>query len=324
MIKVDACNDMKTARALWQRHWPSNCLFDLWPVRSCFQSHFRYDPHFLVASRGNRICGLLALSWIDEEHCFGHFPGEIWHGKTWLEQNKIVAADAEAVGALMDHIPPGTHLRYLCRDGRMDFGNRAREDETGYLFYPSHYGYDIDNYWNAFNGKSRKKIRREMESLEEGGVTFRHDRLGDLDMMFRLNVERYQSGSYFADARFLQSFQDLAAWLHANDMLRITTVLIGGKVAAVDMGAVWNDTYTVLAGGTDADFTGVAKLINLHHLKWACERRMRVVDFLCGDFNWKQRFHLTPRSLYQIWTPPALETWHATPVWSSRFAACAV
>ncbi len=66
------------------------------------------------------------------------------------------------------------------------------------------------------------------------------------------------------------------------------------------MGAVWNNTYTVLAGGTHRDFRGVAKLINFHHLDWACENRLDSVDFLCGDFGWKRRFHLTARPLYKI------------------------
>jgi CelD/BcsL family acetyltransferase involved in cellulose biosynthesis len=68
----------------------------------------------------------------------------------------------------------------------------------------------------------------------------------------------------------------------------------------VDMGAVWNSTYTVLAGGTHPDFPGVAKLINLHHMEWACHQELGEVDFLCGEFNWKQRFHLMPRPLYKI------------------------
>lgn len=71
-------------------------------------------------------------------------------------------------------------------------------------------------------------------------------------------------------------------------------------MAAVDIGAVWNGIYTVVAGGACSDFPGVAKLINFHHLEWACGQQLREVDFLCGEFNWKNRFHLTPRPLYQM------------------------
>ena len=47
---------------------------------------------------------MLALSWIDEEHCFGHFPGELWQGKTWLEQNRILADNDEVFSNLLCHI----------------------------------------------------------------------------------------------------------------------------------------------------------------------------------------------------------------------------
>ena len=56
----------------------------------------------------------------------------------------------------------------------------------------------------------------------------------------------------------------------------------------------------MLAGGTNHEFPGVAKLINFHHLEIACHQRFDSVDFLCGDFGWKRRFRLVARPLYQI------------------------
>ena len=89
------------------------------------------------------------------------------------------------------------------------------------------------------------------------------------------------------------------------------------------MGALWKGTYTVLAGGTDADFPGVAKLINLHHVEWACLQRLTMVDFLCGNFNWKEGFHLTPRRLYQIIEPRAVDMQRESQLWNQP-AACAL
>jgi hypothetical protein len=323
MLKVDVCNDLEKAEGLWRRYWPQNCLFDLWPVRACFQDQYHNEPHFIVASRGRRVRGLLALSRIEETQCYGHFPGELWQGKTWLEQNKIVAANPATARSLLDHMPAGTRLRYLDCDDRLGITPWAALDETGYLFYPRQFNNSFDAYWGAFSGKSRKKIRGEINRLTAGGVAFRYDRPADVDWMLRLNLERYGHLSYFNDVRFLRAFEKLAAWLLANDLLRVTTVLIGGRIAAVDMGAVWNNTYTVLAGGTHADFPGVAKLINLHHLEWACAQEISVVDFLCGEFNWKDRFHLTPRRLYQMWQPQIRKSQHAPIIWN-RPAAFAV
>ena len=145
-----------------------------------------------------------------------------------------------------------------------------------------------------FSGKSRKKLARELGPIEARGVTYRFDHYPDTEKLFQLNRDSFQEKSYFYDERFLRSFEALAAWLKDEGMLRITTLLIGGEVAAVDMGAVWNSQYTVLAGGTNAEFPGVAKIINFQHLKWACEQKFSRVDFLCGDFGWKGRFHLEP------------------------------
>jgi hypothetical protein len=40
-------------------------------------------------------------------------------------------------------------------------------------------------------------------------------------------------------------------------------------------------------------------------MQWACSERLNQVDFLCGDFNWKKLFHLTPRPLYLLGNPKA-------------------
>lgn len=318
MLKVTVCQDLEKAQMLWQRHWPQHCLFDLWPVRACFQDQFNHPPHFLVAAQGDKFRGLLALSWIDEQNYFGHFPGELWQGKTWLEQNKIIAADSRVARALLAHAPWETRIRYLNPSDHLHTEPEIAVDEVGYLFFPQQYDYCFETYRRSFAGKTRKKMRAELERLKARGVTYRYDHWPDMDEMIRLNLVRYQDLSYFSDARFLRAFENLAAWLRANQLLRITTVLVGGKVAAVDMGAVWNTTYAVLAGGTHADFAGIAKLINLHHLEWACAQRLQMVDFLCGEFNWKERFHLAARPLYTIQKTRNLESWPPEPAFNGR------
>jgi CelD/BcsL family acetyltransferase involved in cellulose biosynthesis len=109
--------------------------------------------------------------------------------------------------------------------------------------------------------------------------------------------------SYFYDRRFFNAFVDLIAFLDQNNLLRLTSVTVGGRLAAVDVGALWKNSYTILAGGTNPDFPGIAKLINFHHIEWACRQRLAAVDFLCGDFNWKSRLRLQPRPLYKICSP---------------------
>ncbi|MDY7010248.1 MAG: GNAT family N-acetyltransferase [Planctomycetota bacterium] len=239
----------------------------------------------------------MPLSRIDEYGYYGYFPGETWSGETWLEQNRIPADSARTRYELLAHCPDETRLRYLTEDS-VKFLDAVAVDETGYLFYPEEFGFSMEGYWQTFSGKSRKRLGLELARWDEAGLEYRFGRLADVEWMFQTNIESFGERSYFHDERFLRAFEDLLRLLDARGQLRITSAMVLGRLAAVDVGVVDEGRYTVLAGGTDPEFTGIAKAINLHHMEWACRCRLREVDFLCGDFGWKERFHLRPRALY--------------------------
>jgi len=297
MPRIRIISDLEKCRQIWQQVMPAESIADLWEVRDCFQRHFKHRPNFIVAEDSRGICGLLPLSWIEESQCYGYFPGEIWHGKTWLEKNRIYACGDTQLPDLLAHCCSPYHLRYLLpHDGRGD-GEMAI-DEIGYLFLPPHYDFEIQNYFKEFSRKSIKQILREVAAIEELGVSYRYDEIADFDLMIAMNISRFGADSYFYDCRFKEGFRRLANYLNQEGWLRFTTVLINGEPAAVDMGCLYRNVYTVVAGGTSSRFPGVAKLINLHHMQWACQQRLQQVDFLCGDFHWKKQFHLTSRPLF--------------------------
>ena len=298
-MRIDTVADLGHCQQLWQRLVPSRSLFDLWEVRACFQEQYGYRPRFLVAEDESGVHGLLALSEIEDHGYCGCFPGETWDGKTWLEQNRIIADTAEVRRQLLEACPAETYLRYLVVEE--DASEQICDvDEIGYLFHPAEYGHCYETYLQAFSGKSRKRLQRELADVTVRGVRYRYNDPRDIDRMFDLNLDAFGERSYFADERFLFAFRAMSQLLGNRQWLRITTVILDGVVAAIDMGAVYRDVYTVLAGGTDARFPGVAKLINLHHISRACQQRFCAIDFLCGDFGWKERFHLTARPLYQV------------------------
>jgi len=300
-VEILAFSDWDACRDIWREIVPQESLFDLWEVRECFARHYGREPLFLVASRTGETCGLLALARTDEPGGWGFFPGETWQGKTWLERNRIIADSPEVCRALIDRCPPQTHLRYLSQTA-LATGELAI-DEIGYLFVPAEWDNCAEKFWAAFSGKSRRRNRKEMDALINRGMEIRRDVLEDVEIMFELNLKSFGDYSYFADARFHNGFRDLTAWLAEQGRLGVTTILIEGAVAAVDVNAVYKNASTVLAGGTHPDFSGVAKLINHAHIEWACEQKFTEVDFLCGDFGWKERFHLTQRPLHQYRSP---------------------
>jgi len=284
---------------LWQENIPQQFISDLWEVRDCFNRHYGHRPHFVVAERSGRVRGLLPLSFNEETGGYTYFPGETWEGKTWLEQNRVVASSRRMLGDMLATLEHPYHLRYLRMDSNAT-GSIKDVDEIGYYFLPAQYGYELDRYFGEFSHKTAKRLRKELAAWETRNASWRYDNQGDFDAMIGMNLERYGESSYFHDGRFLDSFRSLRDLLHERGWLRTVTVSINGEAAAVDMASVYNGTMTLLAGGTNAAFPGVAKLINVHHMAWACEQKLSRVDFLCGDFNWKTLFHLTPVPLYVL------------------------
>ncbi len=305
MFDIRIVHDLDEGRELWHRVIPPEVISDLWEVRHCFQRHYQHPPFFIVADDGREIAGFLPLSRIEERHTLGYFPGETWSGKTWLEQNRVVAHDEAMLGAMLSRCHYPYQLRYLLPPTAPSW--RDVVDEVGYLFLPPSYQYDMDNYFQEFSHKSAKRIRKEVAAFDEQGASYRYDNPDDFEHLVNLNLSRFGENSYYYDARFRNGFRDLMRFLQEKGWLRITTVLMNGEPAAVDLGCIYRGVYTVLAGGTNGAYPGVAKVINLRHMEFACQEKLQQVDFLCGDFSWKSMFHLTPRPLYLMSNLPGKE-----------------
>ncbi len=298
MFKFSVLTELDKCQDIWENIIPKEVIFDLWEVRACFQQYFKRPPYFIVVEKNGNIHGLLPLSWIEESKTYGYFPGETWEGKTWLEQNRIYVACDEIRKELFEYFKGPYYLRYLLPNKNL--GDNYPVDEIGYLFIPPKYEHDIEKYFGEFSGKSRRRLKHELESFREQDINFRYNELADFDSLICLNISRFGNSSYFADKRFKDSFYSLMYLLNERGWLRITTILIKNEIAAVDMGSIYRGVYTLLAGGTNSNFPGIAKLINIHHMEWACQEKLKVVDFLCGDFHWKNQFHITPRPLYLV------------------------
>lgn len=301
MLRIRRFSDINECRTLWEKYTPQEVITDLWDVRECFHREFRRELLFLTAEEDGEHAGFLPLCIIPETESCGFFPGEAWHGKTWLEQNRLSVKNSNVLNSMLDYITSSItgryHIRYLVPDEQLH-GNT--EDETGYLFSPPLYGFSMDEYYKTFSGKSVKKIKKELSAFDGRNIEVRTGSLPDYEILADMNVSRFGHDSYFSSTPFRNGFRNLASWLDKKGMLRMTSVLIDGQYAAVDMGSIYKNVYTLLAGGTSADFPGVAKYINTLHMNYACGQKFSQADFLCGNFSWKTMFHLEPRPLYKV------------------------
>lgn len=297
-------SDLAVAERLWQERVPCETIFDLWEVRAAFHHQFR-RPFKLWYSADPAEGLFLPLSRVEERNVWCWFPGETWQGMTWLEQNRPMFGGLDRNG-LRALVGAELHLRYLLPP--LDTTENLPVDETGYLFHPADHQYRIEGWWRSFSHKRGKLIRREMERLASRGLEFSHDEDDSFNRMVAMNLERFGSDSYFHDPRFREGFRAMLQVLERTTRVRSTALYLDGRLAALDIGALFNGRYTLLAGATNANFPGAAKLINLHHLEYACRERLEEVDFLCGDSgcSWKPLFHLTPRPLYLLTTGAAV------------------
>ncbi|UCE24450.1 MAG: GNAT family N-acetyltransferase [Candidatus Zixiibacteriota bacterium] len=302
MYRVRTVTDIGECRELWQRLMPTELVSDLWEVRDCFHRHYNHPLHFIVAEESGAVKGFLPLSWNEETGQYNYFPGETWEGKTWLEQNRIIAGSEEILNTMLATLDGPYQLRYLRADDYWG-GTHERVDEIGYLFVPESYQYDMNRYFETFSHKTAKRLRKELTGWDSRALEWRYNQPEDFEILCQMNISRFGNLSYFHDLRFLESFRSLMHLLRERDWLRIVTIVVDGEPAAVDLGSLYNGMLTMLAGGTGAGFPGIAKLINVHHMTYACEHKLDSVDFLCGDFNWKTLFHLTPAPLYLIEGP---------------------
>jgi CelD/BcsL family acetyltransferase involved in cellulose biosynthesis len=121
----------------------------------------------------------------------------------------------------------------------------------------------------------------------------------DFDILVEMSLHQFGDRSFMAHHRFREGFRDAMKYLHQKKLLQMVTIEIDGKIAAVDLGALYKGIYTVFIGGTNPEFPGIAKYINMYHITNSFNRRFRKVDFLCGDFHWKKLWHLDPEPLYK-------------------------
>lgn len=195
MYKLKIVDDTEECACIWKKHWDAASIFDLWDVRNCFVESYKRDNVFVVLENDGGIEGVLPLSWMGESNFYSFFPGESWHGKTWLEQNKVFAVDNNVFQILIDNIPGPAHMRYMSANS-LYFNENLTFDESNYHLYLGEFDYSFDGYMQKFSSKSRKNLSKEVSKFYEMGAKLKYNNLNDIDSLFEMNLAAYGEGLY--------------------------------------------------------------------------------------------------------------------------------
>lgn len=287
---------------MWRLLIRPKSISDLWDFRLCFHRYFDHRPCFLLLEDRKGIAGMVPLSYVENMDLFVFFPGELWKDRTWTERTPIYAREPDFIQELLRSCPDRTHLRYMDIPEAIDLSGLT-VDEIGYVLYTHGLGPDLTRYRARFSNKKIKAILKEVRSYTEKAASFHLNRLEDFDRIVDMSVEYYGRDSYLHDSRFREGFRDIMYFFQQGGWLRMVSLEIQGETVAVDLGALWRGTYTVFLGGADRGFPGVAKVMNMYHIEFACGKGISKVDFLCGDFHWKKLWHLDPEPLFKFVGP---------------------
>ena len=302
MNRKRVISDPLACERLWKACIPAYSVSDQWEFRMCFQRHFNNQTCFLVLEDSKGISGMLPLSHIQHLDMKSFFPGEIWNNKTWIERTQIYAREPGICEELLSLCQDRTFLRYM-EISDENSSSQLELDEVGYVLYPTLLDYDMANFRQRFSNKKFKSILKTINTIMEMGGRFHVNRLEDFNLLVKMSIEKFGEESYLFDHRFRESFRDVMNYLRDKGWLRMISLELEGEIAAVDLGAVYNRTYTVFLGGVFSGLPGIAKVMNMHHIDYALQNRLFKLDFLCGDFHWKKLWHLDPEPLYKLITP---------------------
>lgn len=291
--------DISECEKLWKTFSSDKKISDMWEFKFCFHKYFNNVPHFIVHKKNGKVLGLLPLSYDNDQKLFKFFPGK----DEWIEKNSFFLNAKRSLKALIGMCPNNTKLSGIAEIP--SYKSMFENDDFTYSLFPAEFNFDLNNYFKLFKRKHVRNILRDIRKLNELKVEVIRNPESHKQMyetMRLWNVQTFGKNSYFEDERFVKAFGDVFDLFVSKNMLYMTAINVNGELAAIDLGCVYNNIMTVFVGGVNPKFRnkGIAKYINLEHIKYAFEHKLEKIEFLAFSFNWKEMWHLKKERLFKF------------------------
>lgn len=308
-------------KELWNEFTPKKSVFDLYEVRDSFYQAYNFDPYFLTIFRQkgeNRdVLGTLPL-WLNSDKLEkGDDAGAcdcgkyVWFGSNWPEDNLFFVKDPDFIPLLLTAAPENLELACIRPETEYEFLNTfpgyTPEEEKKYFLDLTNI-HSIDDYLCKLKKKKRYNLKRDRKRITALAPQILFNTPTHLEELFNLSIKRFREifpdepneHSAFEDERRKNVFRNLQK--NAGQyQTRLITTLINGKIEAVEFGMVFNKTYFALNAGADiSGYSGLGVFSNLLVIEDAIKLGCTKIDFLEGDNNWKESWHLSHYFQYQF------------------------
>jgi len=322
-LNLKIYSDFSEIKELWEEFSPDESVFDLWDVRYSFWEGYKFAPYFISLQRGKgrreEMLGILPLWFNTDEKDDGGgddanaSDGQkyVWFGSNWPEDNVFFCKNEELIPLLLIIAPKSLELACIRPKKEYEFLKElpglSNEEEQKYFLDLSHTS-TLENYLKALKKKKRYNLKRDRKKILKLKPQTVINNKAHMEELFRLSINRFREQfpdeplehSAFEDERRKNVFRSLMNNAGKYQFRLISTV-IDGIVEAVEFGLVYNQTYCALnAGANISKYSGIGVYSNLLVVEDAIKLGCKKIDFLEGDNNWKESWHLSHFYQYQF------------------------
>lgn len=320
-LKLQVFYQLDKVHEIWEQFSPKSSVFDLWDSRNAFFQAYKFDPYFLTLLKqkgaDKDILGILPLWHNTDKLEPGDDPSAVdcgkyvWFGSSWPEDNVFFVKNPELIPLLLTAAPENLELACIKPKIEYDFLRNfhgfVHEEEKKYYLDLTHIK-TLDDYLAKLKKKKRYNLRRDRKRILALSPKLIVNEKGHLEELFSLSIKRFREvfpdepneHSAFEDERRKNVFRNLLNNAHDYQTRTITT-MINGKIEAVEFGLVYKKTYYALNAGADISrYSGIGVFSNLLVLEDALKLGCTKIDFLEGDNNWKDSWHLDYYYQYQF------------------------
>jgi|APSaa5957512622_1039677.scaffolds.fasta_scaffold15425_2 hypothetical protein len=300
-LRLEIVSDVDQATLLWQEFSQNQTLFDTLEFRLAFFEAYKPKIHFVTLKSPTEVVGLLPLQYEEDKQKY------FWFGSWWQEENKFLVKDELYIPLLLASCPLPLNLNAISFELPTWIQKviEFKADDPKYILKLDLID-TLDDYLATLDKKKRYNLKRDFRVIEAYKPEIVIDNFSDFDGLVELSKKRFfEKGEEtdWEDKRRVEAFRKVIEYgrKKISYQIRMVTIKIGSKLAAVDLVAVFNGCYYPLKCGYNVkDFPGIGNYVNLLEIKDAIDLGLNKMDFLEIGYGWKDKwFESIPLLMYE-------------------------